>query len=53
MELTDHVSDAGQLRSSITPSNDDCGVTFFRGVMYAVTIGSVFWAVVAGLLLID
>jgi len=45
-------SHSPQSHSPTFAATDDCGVTFFRGVLYAVTFGSVFWAVVAAILLL-
>ena len=34
-------------------ANEDCGMTFFRGVLCALMLSSVFWSLVAAVLLID
>jgi len=53
VEILSHPGvDTLQSHSPTSAATDDCGVTFFRGVLYAVTFGSVFWAAVAAILLL-
>ena len=46
-------ADVNSMTSHDPSGADDCAMKFFRGLAYGVTLGSVFWVIVAALFLID